>query len=1165
MPGRVRKWALWITAGTAGVILLASAALLIMLMSGPVSLSMIAPRLQAMINDGLKGIALEFSDATLDWSSDSDFVGVALKDLKVRDKSGAMMAQAPRVEMSLSVSALLDGRAVPRHVTLIKPKAQIVRGTDGQLRFELGRPAQSGQAAAVAEPQSTAQSAGGADTAARSFLDILFDAVQGKGGEDNLVRHLESFSIAGADVTVVDEATGTRLHAPAAKVLVKREANGALKGTAELGIELAPGKVWTVEADAKLQKGSKAVLVSASVTDVTLSDLSYAGPAMAAFKTWAIPVNGHVALTLQDGGIAGPVAIAVSAREGTLLPTHVDQPATVTAPMALEATFDPLSGEGSLTSLTIDGVAAKGDFALLRPADAQAPHVRFNLTADNLSFNWPQMFDRPVALDHAAFAGEVDTGTSVLTIESVALRKGAFEFALSGTFTPGDVSPGLQMTGSFKDLNFDDLQMLWVRDMAPNAHEWMAYHVKEGTLRNGKIAINLAPNTVIDGLVPDEGVLMTFDYDGLHSTYLDGMTAFTQGKGRAVLKGDTFDAFIDSANVGPLKVTQGHVHIPKLHTVGTLAEIKGTIAGTMTAILNELDMPRLGYPSRFGVKPTSVGGSAVLAAHFKVPTLKDVSIEQIDIQVTGTTQNLAMRLNERLNLTHANLDVLVTQSGLSAKGDTKVNGVNTYARWSENFKAVDKPSTEIAFEGIFGAPERAAFGLNFEPYVEETVTVSGTLQGRGADLKTGRMVLDLTRSYVKVPELNWIKPQGVALKVTSDVFPKPNGVFLLERMVAEGQGVSAKGSLVVGPKGIREANLPDVILGTANDFALIAKMPEAGEHTISINGRTLDAAALIDQMSDNSGGRKKPKIARRIAAKLDTVMLKDQTALTAVDFQIAHDGTYTREFALRGGIPGGGVITGSLKNLPDGGRRVSVEASNAGPVLRGLVGFRSLIGGELVLVADMAPIPDASRTNLPEPAIPAMAAGKGMDAPSKFAGALRLQNFRVVDQPFLARLFAAGSFGGLGDLLGGEGITFTRLEHSFQGEGDRITVLDGRASGPAIGVTYQGRVDRSRDKVDMAGTLVPIYGLNSMFEGIPLVGDILTSRKGEGIFGITYQVAGGLDNLDVLVNPLSVVTPGIFRRIFQAGQYPQDEAPRGKARNASPDPAVTGFTPPALP
>jgi len=52
---------------------------------------------------------------------------------------------------------------------------------------------------------------------------------------------------------------------------------------------------------------------------------------------------------------------------------------------------------------------------------------------------------------------------------------------------------------------------------------------------------------------------------------------------------------------------------------------------------------------------------------------------------------------------------------------------------------------------------------------------------------------------------------------------------------------------------------------------------------------------------------------------------------------------------------------------------------------------------------------------------------------------------------------------------------------------------------------------------------------------VPLLGDIFVSREGEGVFALTYGIEGPLAEAQVFVNPLSVLAPGFFRRLFQMG------------------------------
>ena len=152
------------------------------------------------------------------------------------------------------------------------------------------------------------------------------------------------------------------------------------------------------------------------------------------------------------------------------------------------------------------------------------------------------------------------------------------------------------------------------------------------------------------------------------------------------------------------------------------------------------------------------------------------------------------------------------------------------------------------------------------------------------------------------------------------------------------------------------------------------------------------------------------------------------------------------------------------------------------------------------------------------------------------SGTLKIDDFRVVNAPVLARLLTVGSLQGISDLLSGEGIQFTHLDVPFWYEKGKLGIEDGRAAGPAIGLTMQGVVDRKQKLTELNGTIVPAYTINSVLGKVPVLGQLLVSRPGEGLFGFTYNIAGGTSDPQVTVNPLSALAPGFLRRIFQLGE-----------------------------
>ena len=101
---------------------------------------------------------------------------------------------------------------------------------------------------------------------------------------------------------------------------------------------------------------------------------------------------------------------------------------------------------------------------------------------------------------------------------------------------------------------------------------------------------------------------------------------------------------------------------------------------------------------------------------------------------------------------------------------------------------------------------------------------------------------------------------------------------------------------------------------------------------------------------------------------------------------------------------------------------------------------------------------------------------------------------------------------GLVDALGGPGLSFNRLTAPFQFDDDTLALHDARAFSPSLGVTVQGRLDRTGDRLDLDGTLVPAYVFNSLLGKIPLIGGLFSAEKGGGLFAMNYSLHGPMDN-----------------------------------------------------
>jgi hypothetical protein len=135
-------------------------------------------------------------------------------------------------------------------------------------------------------------------------------------------------------------------------------------------------------------------------------------------------------------------------------------------------------------------------------------------------------------------------------------------------------------------------------------------------------------------------------------------------------------------------------------------------------------------------------------------------------------------------------------------------------------------------------------------------------------------------------------------------------------------------------------------------------------------------------------------------------------------------------------------------------------------------------------------------------------------------------------------------------------IAFNQLRAPFAVGAGKFRLKDAYMNGPMLGATMRGTVDFKAQTVDLGGTYVPLYGLNSALGAIPILGRVLVGRQGEGVVGITFAIKGKLDEPQVLVNPMSVMTPGIFRQIFEFTGSVDQTSPSGPSSFAQPGGAV---------
>lgn len=236
-----------------------------------------------------------------------------------------------------------------------------------------------------------------------------------------------------------------------------------------------------------------------------------------------------------------------------------------------------------------------------------------------------------------------------------------------------------------------------------------------------------------------------------------------------------------------------------------------------------------------------------------------------------------------------------------------------------------------------------------------------------------------------------------------------------------------------------------------------------------------------------------------LTARLNRLELGSDLALTDVR------GTFDASAGLEGefeALVNGEAEIAGLVSRGQFGPDVTVLSSDGGAVMRAAGIFRTAYGGRMQLGL------------------------QSLEQPQSYLGNLRIEGPRLRDAPAMAELLNLISVVGLLEQLSGEGINLGTVDARFALTPGRLTVTEGAAVGPSLGISMDGVYDTRSRQFDMQGVVSPLYMVNG------LVGALFAPRR-EGLFGFSYQLTGTAQNSNVTVNPLSILTPGIFREIFR--------------------------------
>jgi hypothetical protein len=792
---------------------------------------------------------------------------------------------------------------------------------------------------------------------------------------------------------------------------------------------------------------------------------------------------------------------------------------------------------------------------------------RLTLRARDAVLADPAWFAREVAVREMALEANVSADFAKIAIEKFEIDLGTPTIRVTGTADDLLRKPAIKLRADILGLDAKRLVELWPHAAPENPKIWIADSLAQARVPAGVAELEMsAKDASFAGFALDK-FRLTFDVRDATVEFLKGLPPVRNASASAVMDTRRLDFKIASGEVGEIKVRGGTVSLTGLDKADQAAQINLDMTTPVRAAMRLIDMPPLGFLKRIGEDPEGYDGNGTVKLAIAFPLEANLKLDQVKVRAEArATEFFARNAVKDQPIEHGDFNIVVDENGMDLKGLGLAGGSPAEIAYRREFSDKADPVERATAKGTASPETQARFNLDFPAYLDGPIDVDVAMVAYRDGRRLIDLGLDLANTTVKAPELDWSRAPGKKLNAKMRLVLRRDTLVELQGIDAAGEGIAVRGRVGFDADGrtIREVDLDRALLDGRMDLdnLRVRRDPKAadgrGSDRYEAKGKFLDVEPFLKDKTPpdpkradfglrGAFERLKLGAGRELrAASIDGQRGQRLWERLRLSAQLDPSTPPAAASAAANNAPAAGAQAAAvpfqfeLDPDADGMQRLTANSPDAGAVLKALDITPNMVGGRLVARGKTDPA-------RPDQAI---------------AGTLAIENFRLVNAPVMAKLLSVALLTGVLDSLRGEGIGFSRLDTDFAWADPRIEIKDLRMYGASIGFTANGVVDLEADQIDIAGTIVPAYAVNSILGNIPLLGDLLAGQRGGGIFAANYTAKGPASDADVRINPLSTLAPGFLRRLFGIFGGANAPAPAtGANENAPPAPPIDPLDP----
>jgi hypothetical protein len=1134
----------------------------------PISLSFVVPPIEEAVNSSLNGMSFEIGDAVLQRSPTHPLgIEFRLAGVRLLDTDGDAIAESPFASGGFSLAALFSGRLAPSHIELIGPKLYVHFSEENGLALSFSEPVENPVTPAVA-PERESKSARGVDqpTQVLQGQRIVGEEQAGlirqaRGRAVNLSKalkqlfqrsrsgqsaYLNTFGITDALVYFDRDGQITRWQLASVEVdLSHSQGESEITGEAEIRTQ---AETFELKFGAEQNRNTGQISLNLGVDDLVPRAFTQDFPSLKLPDMWGMPVSLSARMDLGDNGDILTGDIWGNLKSGEFFAPWEKVHSANIDEGSLHLTYSREDGLIRLAKSELIWGESRIRMSGFMKRQPQTGRWAFNFSADELVLGARQFGLPVIPLDHMSAEGNYDPAIGRITLDRYILQAADAYIALAGEITQGRRSPAIRMAGQVSAMPIAFFKLIWPKFIAYSAREWVGERMPTGRIAGGTLNVDIPADLLASldsgGSLPPETVDFQLDLRDVQMHYIRDLPPMQIEQAKMRVAGQRF--FFNAPKgevIAPsgeaIQFSEGQFIVGDLRPFIPEGEIHFKSESSASAVLSLLDHPKLGYVSKLNLPIPQVDAKASSAFSISLTLIKDLKFEHMRMNGRTVLENVrASNLPGGFGVHDGNLAFDVTSEGLDAEGELSMNGMPVLVGWRYLFKTPLQHQPPLKLRTVLDAKAREEIGIEASHVLRGPIPAEITVNFQENAPPVIGLRLNLKDAEITAGTIGWTKPAGVDAAMVLDMEPVGDGAMELRDINLQGEDFNVQGAVRLnGEKKPVAFNLPVVALGAQTQLQIRGDLTDENVWKVHIRGASFDGREMFRTLL--STGKAAPPGAQPPAdapgldfdAEIGRITGYFDTTLETVKLTASRRGNALVALDVHGQLNGDRPFAARVEQKSGESRQLVAQATDAGAAFR-LVGFYpSARGGEASLSVNL----DEGRNK-------------------QRIGSLFAQNFVIVNDEVVSEVLssAQASARPSGQPL----LQFDRMQVQFAIGGGRFIVRDALINGPVLGATVRGSIDFASESISLSGTYVPLYGINGALGFLPILGDLLVSRSGEGLFGITFAVRGKTSKPDVLVNPVSLVAPGFLRQIFEFNEPPQQQ---GRNQQQPPSEGVRGL------